>query len=85
MKPFDDLVDRAKADPRHIVLAEGEYPRVVAGVGRAFREGLARITLVDRQAVMQSQLEEQAPGSGQTHRPHPVRPGPARKQPLSWL
>lgn len=46
MKPFDDLVDRARADPRHVVLAEGEDPRIVAGARRAVREGIARITLL---------------------------------------
>jgi phosphate acetyltransferase len=48
MKPLDDLVARAKGDPRHIVLAEGEDPRVLEGAARAADEGIARITLLGR-------------------------------------
>lgn len=48
MKPLDDLVERAKSDPRHIVLAEGEDPRVLEGAARAAKEGIARITLLGR-------------------------------------
>jgi phosphate acetyltransferase len=56
MKPFDDLLERARRDPRHIVLAEGEDPRVVDGAIRAWREGLARITLLGRPAVIEGLL-----------------------------
>jgi phosphate acetyltransferase len=52
MKPFDDLLERAKRDPRHVVLAEGEDPRVVDGAIRAWREGLARITLLGRPSAV---------------------------------
>jgi phosphate acetyltransferase len=48
MKPLDDLVERAKGDPRHIVLAEGEDLRVLEGAARAARESIARITLLGR-------------------------------------
>ncbi|MDX1540065.1 MAG: phosphate acetyltransferase [Geminicoccaceae bacterium] len=48
MKPFDDLVERAQAAPRHIVLAEGEDPRVLEGAARAVQAGMARITLLGR-------------------------------------
>lgn len=48
MRPFDDLLERAKADPRHVVLAEGEDPRVVEGAARAVRAGIARLTLLGR-------------------------------------
>jgi phosphate acetyltransferase len=53
MRPFDDLPERTKRDPRHIVLAEGEDPRVADGAIRAWREGLARITLLGRLSVIQ--------------------------------
>ncbi|MEK0086020.1 phosphate acetyltransferase [Benzoatithermus flavus] len=56
MKPFDDLLERARRDPRHIVLAEGEDPRVVDGALRARREGLARITLLGRSSVVRALL-----------------------------
>jgi phosphate acetyltransferase len=52
MKPLDRILETAKAAPRHIVLAEGEDPRIVEGAVRASRAGIARITLVgDRKAV----------------------------------
>ena len=52
MKPLDRILETAKAAPRHIVLAEGEDPRIVEGAVRASRAGIARITLVgDRNAV----------------------------------
>lgn len=56
MQPFDDLLARARRDPRHIVLAEGEDPRVVDGGLRAWQEGLARITLLGRVPVVQALL-----------------------------
>jgi phosphate acetyltransferase len=46
MKPLDHLIDVARADPRRVVLAEGEDPRVLAAAARADRDGLARIALV---------------------------------------
>lgn len=46
MKALDDIVARARSDPRHVVLAEGEDPRIVEGALRAIREGVARVTLV---------------------------------------
>lgn len=59
MKPFDDLLERAQAGPRHIVLAEGEDPRVVEGGARAVRAGLARITLLGRDDRVQALRREQ--------------------------
>jgi phosphate acetyltransferase len=53
MRPFDDLLERTKCDPRHIVLAEGEDPHVADGAIRAWREGLARTTLLGRLCVIQ--------------------------------
>lgn len=46
MKPLDDILACARSNPRHIVLAEGQDPRVVEGALRAVRDGTARITLV---------------------------------------
>ncbi len=46
MKPFEDILDRARANPSHIVLAEGDDQRVVKGALKAASEGLAQITLV---------------------------------------
>ncbi|MGN6770937.1 MAG: phosphate acetyltransferase [Rhizobiaceae bacterium] len=46
MKALDDIIARARSNPRHVVLAEGEDPRIVEGALRAIREGVARVTLV---------------------------------------
>ncbi|MDN2565576.1 phosphate acetyltransferase [Aquibium sp. A9E412] len=52
MKPLDRLIERAKAAPRRIVLAEGADPRVLAAAVRAERDGLAEPLLVgDRTAI----------------------------------
>jgi len=58
MKPFDDLLDRARANPKHIVLAEGEDPRIVAGAVRAVREGLARVTLLGTESTVREALDK---------------------------
>ena len=49
---FDDLLRRARSDPRHIVLAEGEDRRVIEGAGRIVREGAASLTLLGREQVI---------------------------------
>jgi len=46
MKPLDDLISAAKANPMRIALAEGEDPRIVEGAIRAERGGLARLILI---------------------------------------
>ncbi len=56
MKALDDLLQRAGTDPRHIVLAEGEDPRVIEGAGKALRAGVARITLIGRTDLIQAEL-----------------------------
>ena len=58
--PFDDLLGRARADPRHIVLAEGEDVRVIEGAERIIREGIASLTLLGREQV----IRERAAQSG---------------------
>ncbi|MEP3244627.1 MAG: phosphate acetyltransferase [Sneathiella sp.] len=59
MKPFDDLVARAQGKPKHVVLAEGEDPRVIEGAIRAVDGGLAKVTLLGRQEVIQELLKGQ--------------------------
>ena len=46
MDPLADIIARAKTDPKHIVLAEGQDKRVVQGAVRAARAGIATITLL---------------------------------------
>jgi len=42
---LDTLADRARALRPHIVLPEGDDPRIVGGAARAVADGLAKITL----------------------------------------
>ncbi|MCB1882766.1 MAG: phosphate acetyltransferase [Geminicoccaceae bacterium] len=56
MDPFDDLLARARRDPRHVVLAEGEDPRIAEGAVRAVQEGVARITLLGREEKVRGLL-----------------------------
>ena len=63
MKPFDDLLARARRDPRRIVLAEGQDPRVLDGAVRAAREGVAEITLLGPEGTIRTLLEARGAGS----------------------
>ena len=56
MKPLDRILETAKAAPRHIVLAEGEDPRVVEAALRAVRAGIAAITLVGDRKTVEARL-----------------------------
>lgn len=46
MKPLERIIEAAARNPRHIVLSEGEDPRIVEGACRAVSDGLATITLL---------------------------------------
>ena len=48
------LKARARACARHIVLPEGEDPRVVAAAASVIREGFAKITLLGRKQIIES-------------------------------
>ncbi|MEM9438811.1 MAG: phosphate acetyltransferase [Pseudomonadota bacterium] len=67
MNLFNDILRRAKADPRHIVLAEGEDPRVIEGSLSAIDAGIAQITLLGREVIIRQQLEKRGASD------HPVR------------
>lgn len=47
MKPLDRIFETARANPRHILLPEGDDPRVAEAAARLTAEGLARITLMN--------------------------------------
>ncbi|TRW96209.1 phosphate acetyltransferase [Paracoccus sp. M683] len=47
MKPLDRILATARATPRHIILPEGNDPRVAEAARRLTAEGLARVTLMD--------------------------------------
>jgi phosphate acetyltransferase len=59
VRSFDDLVERARQDPRHIVLGEGEDERVLQGAVRAVREGVARVTLLGGATRIRGMLRSQ--------------------------
>jgi len=54
MDLLSQLKSRAHAYPQHIVLPEGEDPRVIAAAARLASEGVARITLLGRAAAIQA-------------------------------
>lgn len=56
--PFDDLLTRARSDPRHIVLAEGEDGRVIEGAARVVGEGIATLTLLGSERVIRERAAE---------------------------
>ncbi|MFP3920184.1 MAG: phosphate acetyltransferase [Dichotomicrobium sp.] len=62
MNPFDDLLARARAKPRHIVLAEGQDERIVKGAVQAVRERLATVTLLGEETVVRDALAGEGGG-----------------------
>ncbi len=54
MKALNEIFRKSKADPRHIVLAEGEDERVLEAAAKATEDGLAKlIVLGNRQRIEQ--------------------------------
>lgn len=47
MKPLDLLYQAARANPRHIILPEGDDPRVAGAAAELVAQGLARVTLMN--------------------------------------
>jgi len=60
------LKSRARAYPQHLVLPEGEDPRVVAAAARLAAEGIAKITLLGRVAAIQAAARD-AGGDASAH------------------
>ena len=58
MQILDKLKDRARGYRRHIVLAEGEDPRVIRAAARVANEGTATITLLGRPSAIESAAKE---------------------------
>ncbi|MBI3483575.1 MAG: phosphate acetyltransferase [Acidobacteria bacterium] len=54
MNLLEMLKARARAVPQHIVLPEGEDPRVITAAARVAGEGYAKLTLLGRPNVIQS-------------------------------
>lgn len=51
MKPLDLILQTARANPRHIILPEGQDPRVAEAARQLTEQGLARITLMNGPAI----------------------------------
>lgn len=62
MKPFDDLLKRARLSSKHIVLAEGEDPRIIEGAIQAIQENIATITLLGNVRKISALLGEEMSG-----------------------
>jgi len=56
MKPLERILATARQAPKHIVLPEGEDPRIVEAAIRARREGIAEITLIGNHRVIEQAL-----------------------------
>jgi len=58
MHIIEKLESRARAYPQHIVLPEGEDPRVIQAAARVVAEGYAKLTLLGRSSLIQSAAEK---------------------------
>ena len=57
MLPLDNIIRAAVSDPRRIVMAEGEDPRIVEGALRATAEGMANISLIGARQEVLARIE----------------------------
>jgi phosphate acetyltransferase len=55
---LNTLKNRARSNQKHIVLAEGEDPRVIAAAEEVTRESLAKITLLGQPAKIEATAKE---------------------------
>lgn len=62
MKALNQIIKRASNDPRRIVLAEGDDPRIIEAAVLATERGIAQITLLGNDAL----IREQAKKTGQS-------------------
>ena len=58
MSVIEQILEKAQAAPRHIVLPEGEDPRVLAAAVRAVQNGIAKITLLGTDQVIERTLRK---------------------------
>jgi phosphate acetyltransferase len=52
------LMDRARADPKRIVLPEGDDDRILRAAGRLLRRGVAQLTILGEEAQVRSRAAE---------------------------
>ena len=58
MSIIDRIKEKAKTELKHIVLAEGSEPRTVQASAKIVAEGLAKITLIGKEAEIRKVAEE---------------------------
>lgn len=58
MNVLDQIAARAAQEPAHVVLCEGEDPRMLRAAARAVSNGIARITIVGNTARIQAAAAE---------------------------
>ena len=58
MKPLDDILAAARAQPKRIVLSEGEDPRIAEAAAKAQKDGIAHPILIGKQSVIAERLSE---------------------------
>ena len=58
MNLLNTLKNRARSNPKHIVLAEGEDPRVIAAAEEITRDSIAKITLLGQPAKIEAAAKE---------------------------
>lgn len=59
MNLFNHLLQRAQANPKHIVLPEGADERIIAGSLKAVKNGVARVTLLGDKSNIEALLQKQ--------------------------
>lgn len=60
MKALNNILEKARCDPRRVVLCEAEDERVMRAAAKATAEGIARIVLVGDRSRLQAAAEAQA-------------------------
>lgn len=65
MKALNQIIQNAKDDPKSIVLAEGDDPRILTAAVRATQEGIARVTVLgDQDSIDKTAAEHDLDLSG---------------------
>ena len=58
MKALNNIFKRANEDPKRVVLAEGEDPRIIEAATIATKKGIANITLLGNIPVITNKAAE---------------------------
>lgn len=69
MDALQNIFAKAKADRKHIVLAEGHDPRIISGAVRAASDDLANVTLIGDPDIITGEIQGRLPGGVQVISP----------------